>query len=1000
MMMANLIIISISVILSFLVVSSQGQARIQNHIYRLVIPTPASNYSAAVASLAAGEYLATITSQAEYDFVTREFAYAGLVMFLGGGRDVSSSSSGGGGGLSFRWTQGPCGYYNVPVTQGADPNNCPHFCNWGPSTPSQVDTPVLALSYSGGSPLFGEFADWTLYDARPYLVESGSADVLCTRVSTVGGNTTISLLDPTYTIFLNLTMTSPSDYSVYIDNIFCPVSNVEINPLRLTCFVPAGQGHSLPVLVQYFDAQTEEINTLVDNLLLFDYEPPEVDLIDCFECDGGGDRYYLTGRNFGTNLSAINITFAGNGNSQCFLSLISPDYIECWTLFSISNFLPLFINTASGLQIRTNSVALQKYDTGSYFRVSREFLSYDLALAYATTTSLTVYPSGSHLQGYIATITSPSDFAYIRLFTSFRISGSDHGNETYRYDSGPEAGLLISRGGVNYTYSDWIEGQPAAEDGDDTIAYSESDDGWVGLPRSTPLRFLIEYGTPPPDLRNPSFNYLGGYVTISGLAFGPLKDNHTITLENRSCEIDSYNNYHSIVFKIPSINETFPSSGVDLPLVVTYLDQIISPANLTFSYTDGPVINFIDPVLWPPSWSGAASISISGSNFGFDRGQVVVFVGPYRCEISDFSPRGLYCNLSRNASGLSLQVKVQVHGQYVLSRTPFSFPICGDNDCQNITAVPPPGYTETCFSCPQDCCPPTTTSSSSSYTTSTSALSWSSTSSTSITTTTSSTSSSGTSPKDILVDRLTALIEANRPQNVSVTSYAGSSLVATIILPTGFFKNNNNGNMASYELIVSPASSSLLDPITTPTTTATTSSTQPHQPKGSVLSTILDLTIKGRLSGTTLTGRFDVPVGISFKASAVSLPFISLADLCLAYYDAPSTSWRCEDSELVQTDDGGILGFTHHFTPFAILVSSSALQPDANGGTPVASPTGLSIANTIVVVVVVCVVAILVVTVLIVVEHRTGRVSKIMGRLTSGGKKEEKHELDDMQDME
>ncbi len=143
--------------------------------------------------------------------------------------------------------------------------------------------------------------------------------------------------------------------------------------------------------------------------------------------------------------------------------------------------------------------------------------------ANAAATASTYFDGSNTLGGYLATITSSDENAFIgTLANDGWIGASDAGHEgDWRWVGGPEAGTTFWLGGVTVTYSSWNGGEPNNSGGEDYAHYQGGN--WNDLPDYAARGYFVEYNeAPAEDVPEPGMIGLLG-LGIASIAFARRK---------------------------------------------------------------------------------------------------------------------------------------------------------------------------------------------------------------------------------------------------------------------------------------------------------------------------------------------------------------------------------------------------------------------------------------------------------------------------------------------
>jgi len=177
-------------------------------------------------------------------------------------------------------------------------------------------------------------------------------------------------------------------------------------------------------------------------------------------------------------------------------------------------------------------------------------------------------------------------------------------------------------------------------------------------------------------------------------------------------------------------------------------------------------------------------------------------------------------------------------------------------------------------------------------------------------------------------------------------------LVATIAIPAGALFNDTGYPDPLHTFSVAPL---LLPP--------------PSQETIVVVSALFNLTIAAYYQGTIIViPSFTNPLQMTFSNTSYNG---SLDNACLGYINETTWKWECEDSNLTRTNEG-IVGYTHHFTTFGLLLTVSP-PPNSGENTSPGQITHSSLPYNDLIAIVVCVIFVVVVTLSAVIFYKISK---------------------------
>eukprot|EP01113_Clastostelium_recurvatum_P031070 TRINITY_DN3844_c0_g1_i2.p1 TRINITY_DN3844_c0_g1~~TRINITY_DN3844_c0_g1_i2.p1 ORF type:complete len:1216 (+),score=188.81 TRINITY_DN3844_c0_g1_i2:471-4118(+) len=589
-----------------------------------------------------GGYLATITSQWEYEYIKENIMVnrADECVWMGAALNVDDGS--------WVWETGPEGERNITIAKGTDLYDCPYACPWSSGEPDNNSGTENRLGLCAG------LTDFRIDQSLYILVEFGNNSILMTSMGTEGGVSFISFLGYDRLAARDIT-------SVLLEgDVECLMSPPSSNTLLVRCYIPPSTNTSTVLSQQRYANVTILSSELVHPLIArFSYAPPRIRIVSHV---AAGVTITIKGNSFGANPSALTIKF-GKDDTLCGGKI----FLQTHTLVTCS-VSPIFANLTSTLPITMHRMGIQAstsipflfnrnnkhfYKITDYFLSFTGFQSHNIEPLYieglfpeitnssssssSSPSSLSLYPPlyllnpvSNSFSGYLATITNhiENDFVARNIQKFFPVLVGLFGtNNNASWMGGPEAGMRARDIFILITSAN-PENLPVT-----------FDSGlWKWSTSTKKLRGLLEYG---PNLFSVTPTILpsnGGNITISGDAVVPSSGRiQYLTKEGRvavTCTpspIDG-NGTSTVLDVLPSVSCWMPPGLVADNITFAYNGVPLCEDCALLSYM-APSFTQIRPYYIPSLLKQSTPIMIVGNNLPGSRffASISVSFGTYPC---------------------------------------------------------------------------------------------------------------------------------------------------------------------------------------------------------------------------------------------------------------------------------------------------------------------------------------------------------------------------------
>eukprot|EP01113_Clastostelium_recurvatum_P032180 TRINITY_DN4093_c0_g1_i1.p1 TRINITY_DN4093_c0_g1~~TRINITY_DN4093_c0_g1_i1.p1 ORF type:complete len:1054 (+),score=163.30 TRINITY_DN4093_c0_g1_i1:1-3162(+) len=588
------------------------------HTYDLILTPVTFNDALALLSSPSSphppeSYLATITSQIEYDWIVDTFLLPYNVSFWIGLEKESTWST-------YRWVGGPEKGYLASRQSTLD---CPYFCAWDwhrPDNRTGDETAICMSIYNHGDE-DGDSGRWNILSDTslafedlppntvllPYLIEIGNDSVLVYGAPTSGDSILIRGFGlPLWSTLLAL-YNDTRAWNVTVGTQQCTVTSLskqDSYPPTIECYARGGSGSSLPLTISYYenrDNASSSPTILLKDAPLFSYYRPQVTSVSYVAV---GIPITLVGSNFGTAASNI-IIMLGYNECTSIVVMVRHTTLRCFVSDVSGPILPVTI-TVNGVKASTSVPLIYNPVNGHSYRQSMLWHTYVGVLKQVQPLTNTPRPGNStaYENGYLVTITTPQERDF--LFMNYHIHeigaqvwiGADdrNGSGVYRWSSSsysPDSSLIVYDGGMtsrNYSLLAYEQGFPIVGGGNNQrqsllLSY------FTGLCLSDAsnkfeYRALIEYGTKAVATIT-KVNVQGGMVTITGLPFGPVASDHVILVGIYKCvNVTTVDSFVSLACMMP------PGLGQGLGVLVTYYDNVLTTTSQQQQQVGRPLLQF------------------------------------------------------------------------------------------------------------------------------------------------------------------------------------------------------------------------------------------------------------------------------------------------------------------------------------------------------------------------------------------------------------------------
>eukprot|EP01113_Clastostelium_recurvatum_P027917 TRINITY_DN3384_c0_g1_i1.p1 TRINITY_DN3384_c0_g1~~TRINITY_DN3384_c0_g1_i1.p1 ORF type:complete len:1314 (+),score=210.72 TRINITY_DN3384_c0_g1_i1:33-3944(+) len=332
-----------------------------------------------------GGYLPTITSQYEFEYITKfVLDNEGTRVWLSAEQDINTKE--------WVWMGGPEYEARVKMTSSPYPQqaplssdvlNCPYACPWQYAEPNHGEERYTAIGYW--------IADYDPTRQFNLLIEIGNTSLLYTAVPTEGANVEISLLGNIGFTTKVRTTDTPFDWQVKIggtlingganitnttaDCVMLAQNGALPKPYIICIMPPARVGRpTFETISIWFKGQL-----VAGPMAIFSYAPPKVNVVSAVELNA---RVTIFGSSFGNDSSAITLSFGDTRRpSQCTsVSVLVPHNAITCTIPAAQQY-PLVGRSpvkiaVNNIQSLSSTVTFFNPKNKHFYRVSNTLLSF------------------------------------------------------------------------------------------------------------------------------------------------------------------------------------------------------------------------------------------------------------------------------------------------------------------------------------------------------------------------------------------------------------------------------------------------------------------------------------------------------------------------------------------------------------------------------------------------------------------------------------------------